>query len=67
MQQIDKAVENICELGCKSVNRIRTSIERGEMVRELSGMSKAEQFQVKKELDEIMKVYENRKRLSHIS
>lgn len=58
MQNVDKAVELICEQGCKTVNQIRGKLAKGEVVDEVSGLSLFERLCVRQELDEIMGVYE---------
>ncbi len=64
MREIDRVIEMICTQGCKSVNKVRQQIENGDTVMELSRLSRKERIVVKAELDAIMSVYENKKKVS---
>ena len=59
-EKVSKAVEDICKLGCTTVNEIIETLEQGEDVAETNQLTRSERGELLHELKSIMNVYENK-------
>lgn len=57
-QKVHKAVEDICKLGCTTVNQVIDTLEQGNDVAESEALDKHERNELLKELKAIMDVYD---------
>lgn len=57
-EKVHKAVEDICKLGCTTVNEVIDILEKGDDVAESEALDKHERNELLKELKAIMDVYD---------
>ncbi len=55
--RIDQCVEAICQKGCQATREDLARMKRGDIIMEISHLSKAEQKEVEREIAAIMAVY----------
>ncbi|RTZ58099.1 MAG: hypothetical protein DSZ32_01390 [Gammaproteobacteria bacterium] len=55
--RVDECVEAICQKGCQATRNDLTRMENGEIIMEISHLSKKEQTEVQREIAAIMAVY----------
>ena len=58
-KRVIQAIENICSMGCTTVNAIIITLELGNKVEGTEDFSEAELTELKNELKSIMSVYED--------
>lgn len=58
--KVHKAVEDICHLGCTTVNEVIETLQQGEHVAEAEELDHQEREALLKELKTIMDVYERK-------
>lgn len=59
-KKVIQAIENICSLGCITVNAIIETLETGNKVQGTEDFTEDEKNELKKELKSIMAVYEDK-------
>jgi len=55
--RVDECVEAICQKGCEATRDDLARMENGEIITEISHLSKEEQTEVQREIATIMAVY----------
>ncbi len=57
-KMLDDLMENLCQSGCRDVNKIISLLDQGEVPTELADLAEEERNHIHKELQSIMEVYE---------
>ena len=59
-EKVSKVVEDICNLGCTTVNEIIQNLEHGDEVKQARQLSRSERDELLDELKAIMDVYDKK-------